>query len=258
MDVRRLSIIGIGAGDPDYVTVQAIKALNEADVFFVVTKASEQQDLVDLRMEILERYVEEPSYRLVEVEDPERRRGAPTASYRSAVEDWRRQRADRYERLIRDELGETECGAFLVWGDPSLYDSTLGVIDDILARGAVAFEHRVIPGISSVQALAAQHRIVLNRVGGAVQVTTGRRLSAGFPSEADDVVVMLDPHCTFTEVEDEGVEIYWGAYVGTDDEILVSGRLADVRDDIERVRAEAKERKGWMFDTYLLRRPPAP
>jgi precorrin-6A synthase len=55
-------------------------------------------------------------------------------------------------------------------------------------------------------------------------------------------------------VEAEGVEIYWGAYLGTSDELLIAGPLAAVRDEIARVRAEARERKGWMFDTYLLRR----
>lgn len=256
--MRRVSIIGIGAGDPEHVTVQAIRALNEADVFFVLTKAAEQQDLVDLRMEILERYVERRSYRLVEVADPERRRGATPGEHRAAVEDWRGRRADLFERLIRDEVGEEECGAFLVWGDPSLYDSTLGVVDEVHGRGTVAFEHRVVPGISSVQVLAAGHRIGLNRVGGAIQVTTGRRLAQGLPAGADDVVVMLDPNCAFTGVGEDGLEIYWGAYLGTDDEILLSGPVAEVGEEIVRIRAEAKERKGWMFDTYLLRRTAAP
>ena len=48
--------------------------------------------------------------------------------------------------------------------------------------------------------------------------------------------------------------IWWGAYLGTPDEILLSGPLAEVGPEIERVRAEARARKGWMFDTYLLRR----
>ena len=48
--------------------------------------------------------------------------------------------------------------------------------------------------------------------------------------------------------------LYWGAYLGTPDEILVSGPLAEVADEVVRVRAEARERKGWMFDTYLLSR----
>ncbi len=129
------------------------------------------------------------------------------------------------------------------------------MLDEVAARGSVAFELDVVPGISAVAALTARHRIALNRVGRPVQITTGRRLAQGFPSEADDVVVMLDAGCAFTAIDDDGVDIYWGAYIGTEDEILVSGPLAEVGEEIVRVRAEARERKGWIMDTYLLRAP---
>jgi precorrin-6A synthase len=158
------------------------------------------------------------------------------------------------ERAIVEELSDDDCGAFLVWGDPSLYDSTIAVLDQILARGAVSFEHEAIPGISSVQALTARHRIALNRVGRAVQITTGRRLAEGFPDGVDEVVVMLDADCSFRHLPDDGLEIHWGAYIGMQDEILVSGRLSDVGEEIVRRRAEARERKGWIMDAYLLRR----
>ena len=36
--MKTLLIIGIGAGDPDYLTVQAINALNRTDVFFLMDK----------------------------------------------------------------------------------------------------------------------------------------------------------------------------------------------------------------------------
>jgi precorrin-6A synthase len=254
--MRKIFIIGIGAGNPDYITVQAINALNEVDVFFVLDKGREKEDLLRLRRDICERYVKNKSYRTVEARDPERDRTSP--SYEAAVKAWHEQRAAVYERLIRDELGDDECGAFLVWGDPSLYDSTLRVVDRVLARGAVAFEYEVIPGISSVQALAARHRITLNRIGKSVHVTTGRKLSEGLPENIDDVVVMLDGECAFRNVGDAGIDIYWGAYVGTEDEILVSGKLAERMDDIERLRSEAKRRKGWIMDTYLLRKTTAP
>jgi precorrin-6A synthase len=254
--MRKLLAIGIGAGDPDHVTVQAIKALNAVDVFFVVEKGAEKSDLVDLRREICERYIDDPSYRIVDVQDPERDRTTP--AYREAVEDWRRRRAQVWEQAIRDELDDGGLGAFLVWGDPALYDSTLAVIDQIVARGTLELEYEVIPGISSVQALAARHGVPLNRVGGSVHVTTGRRLAEGFPEDSDDVVVMLDADCTFKAVVADDIDIYWGAYIGTEDEILVAGRLSEVGDEIERVRAEARERKGWIMDTYLLRRRAEP
>src|SRR4051812_12516195 len=144
--MRKLLIIGIGPGDADYVTMQAVKALNRVDVFFVVDKGSEKDDLVQLRREICDRYIENRSYRVIEIADPERDRTA--ADYQTAVQAWRQQRADRYEQALRDALGEDECGAFLVWGDPSLYDSTIGIVDEIATRGNVALEYEVIPGIS--------------------------------------------------------------------------------------------------------------
>ncbi|MGI5214717.1 precorrin-6A synthase (deacetylating) [Plantactinospora sp. CA-290183] len=250
--MRKILIIGIGAGDPDHLTGQAARALGEVDVFFVLDKGAEKHDPVALRQEILRRHAR-PGHRVVEARDPERDRDP--ADYVATVDDWRRRRADVYERLIRDELADGGCAAFLVWGDPALYDSTLGIVEEVLDRGDVTFEYAVVPGVSSVSALAARHRIGLNRVGRPFLVTTGRRLAEGFPAGIDDVVVMLDAHCTFTRyADDEELDIYWGAYLGTPDEILVAGRLAEVAARIEETRRAARERKGWIMDTYLLRR----
>ena len=247
--MRTVLVIGIGAGDPEHVTVQAIRAMNRADIVFVIEKDVRTDELERVRHEILERYLEDGRRpRIIPLPDPPRDRSA--AAYGSAVVDWRRRRADQWERAIAAEEG---CMAFLVWGDPAIYDSTLAVLDEVLARGTVEFDHEVIPGISSVQALAARHRVPFNRIGGAVQITTGRRLAAGFPTEADDVLVMLDSDCTFTRLDGD-IDIYWGAYVGTEDEILVAGRVADVAEEIRRLRREARERKGWVMDSYLLRR----
>jgi precorrin-6A synthase len=250
--MRKVFVIGIGAGNPDYLTVQAINALNEVDVFFIMDKGEEKEDLVRLRKEICQRYIKDKSYRTVETADPPRDRTG--SSYEQAVRTWHQKRADLYERLIAEELGEEECGAFLVWGDPALYDSTLRIIDRIVAGGTIAFEYEVIPGISAIQALAARHKIALNRVGGSIHVTTGRKIAEGLPDNIDDVVVMLDADCSFKAIDDTGIDIYWGAYLGTEDEILLAGRLRDLARDIERMRAEAKARKGWIMDTYLLRR----
>jgi len=250
--MKKVFVIGIGAGNPDYVTVQAINALNKVDVFFIMDKGHEKQDLMRLRKEICERYIKGKSYRIVETTDPQRDRTA--SSYESAVQAWHEQRAAIYERLIGEELGENECGAVLVWGDPSIYDSTLRIIDQIVARGTVAFEYEVIPGISAIQALAARHRIALNRIGRSVHITTGRKIAEGLPSNIDDVIVMLDADGSFKAISGSDVDIYWGAYIGTQDEILVSGHLRERMQEIERMRAEAKARKGWVMDTYLLRK----
>ncbi|MGH3040712.1 MAG: precorrin-6A synthase (deacetylating) [Gaiellaceae bacterium] len=248
--MRTIRVIGIGAGDPEHVTVQAINALNATDVFFLVDKGEDKRDLLDLRREVCDRYVE-GSYRAVVIQEPPRDRTSP--DYRSAVEDWRQRRADAFEAAIRDELAENDRGAFLAWGDPAIYDSTLGILEEIVRRGELEFELEVVPGISSIQALAARHGVSLTRVGRPLQITTGRLLAEGLSEDVEDVVVMLDGQGALGAVEDE-LDVYWGAYVGSDDEVLVSGDLNTVRPEIERMRAEARERKGWVMDTYLLRR----
>ncbi|MGW5866583.1 precorrin-6A synthase (deacetylating) [Streptomyces sp. NPDC055239] len=264
--MRKIYVIGIGAGDPDQLTLQAVKALKCTDAFFILDKGEEKDDLVQLRRDLLDAHCADRAdgvYRVVEARDPARDREASGADYSPAVGDWRSRRADIYERLIGDELGADECGAFLVWGDPALYDSTLGILEEVLDRGHVDFSYVVVPGVSSVSSLAAKHRIGLNRVGQPIQITTGRRLAdRGFPNGVDDVVVMLDAKEAFRQFQGgEGGEggdmyIYWGAYIGTADEILVSGPLDEAAPRIEALRAEARERKGWIMDTYLLRRDP--
>jgi precorrin-6A synthase len=250
--MRTILVIGIGAGDPDHLTLQAVKALGRVDVFFAIDKGIEKEDLVRLRRDVCERHLPDRPYRFVDILDPERDRRA--RDYREAVEVWRGHRADACERAIRDELDEDGCGAFLVWGDPALYDGTLDVVERIIARGELEVQYEVIPGISSVQALAARHRVSLNRVGGEIHITTGRRLREALSTAGDDVVVMLDANCSFKSLADQEIDIYWGAYVGTDDEILIKGDLREVMGDIERARAEARSRKGWIMDTYLLKR----
>jgi precorrin-6A synthase len=250
--MRTLLLIGMGVGNPEHITVQAIAALNRVDVFFVLDKGGAKADLTRLRKQICERYVTAPAYRVVEVADPVRDPSVP--AYASRVEAWHEQRVSIFERMLSDELHENQCGAFLVWGDPSLYDSTLRIVERVLARGRIAFEYEVIPGISSVQALAASHRIALNRIGGAIHIVTGRQLAEGWPADSQDVVVMLDGDCTFKQVAGDDIDIYWGAYLGTPDEILVSGNLRERAPEIERLRGAAREKHGWIMDIYLLRR----
>jgi precorrin-6A synthase len=250
--MRTLSVIGIGVGDPGYLTVQAIEALNAVDVFFVLDKGPAARDLEEARLAICRRFITEHAYRTVTVTDPPRDRTA--ADYTGAVDDWRDERARRVEAALLAELTESQRGGILVWGDPSLYDGTIRVVESITARGQIELDYEVIPGISSIHALAARHRITLNRVAGAVQITTGRRLAAAFPTEADDVVVMLDAELACTAYRDQAIDIYWGAYLGSPDEVLIAGRLDEVIDDIAATRSRLREDKGWIMDSYLLRR----
>jgi precorrin-6A synthase len=242
---RKLHVIGIGAGDPDYVTAQAAAALNDTDVFFAMDKGASKDDLVELRREVCARFIREPGYRFVELADPKR---AKDGDYRQAVADWHGARADVWAKALLDELPVDGTGAFLAWGDPSLYDSTLRILELVAKRIDLSYD--VIPGITAIQALTARHRIPLNDIGEPVLITTGRRLRASGLSGA--AVVMLDGDCAFLTCAPD-TNIWWGAYLGTPDELLMAGTVGAVGEQIATVRAEARERHGWIMDTYLLR-----
>lgn len=243
--MRMIHVIGIGVGDPDYVTTQAIRALNDTDVFFAMDKGETKSDLVELRREICRRFITKPGYRFVELPDPPR---AADGDYTAAVADWHTARARLWADAIETELGADGVGAFLAWGDPSLYDSTLRILDQVADHVDLSYD--VIPGITAVQALTARHRIPLNDVGQPVLITTGRQLRAtGLTGSA---VVMLDGDCAFLGCPPE-TRIWWGAYLGTDDELLVAGTVGEVGERIAALRAQARARHGWIMDTYLLR-----
>jgi precorrin-6A synthase len=250
--MKTVLIIGIGAGDPDFITMQAIKALNRVDVFFIMDKGPEKAGLIALRKEICRRHIQGDAYRFVDAASPEWDRKSD--DYLATVDGLNRDKQAVFERLLSSGMQDGECAAFLVWGDPGLYDSTIRNLEAVAAAGTHDIEYEVIPGISAVQVLTARHRIPLNRIGKSVEITTGRKLAEGFPDGIDSVVVMLDGQNTYRQFADGDYAIYWGAYLGTPDEILISGKLKDVATDIEHTRAEARRQHGWIMDTYLIRR----
>lgn len=243
--MRRIYVIGIGAGDPDFVTAQAIRALNDTQVFFAMDKGEAKGDLLALRHEICRRFITGGEYRFVELPDPPR---AADGAYTRAVADWHAARARLWADAIESELGPDGVGAFLAWGDPSLYDSTLRILDQV--AGHVDLTYDVIPGVTAIQVLTARHRIPLNDVGEPVLITTGRQLRAhGLSGSA---VVMLDGDCAFLTCAPQ-TRIWWGAYLGTAEEMLVAGTVGEVGERIAEMRAAARARHGWIMDTYLLR-----
>jgi precorrin-6A synthase len=244
---RRVRVIGIGSGHPGHLTGDAVEALRSV-AYVVAADKGDDDPLLATRRALCERY----DVPLVAVPDPERDRSP--ADYGGAVRSWHEARVEAYEKVLLERPGDV---AFLVWGDPAFYDSTLRILDRLAERGAVTFAVDVVPGISSPQLLAARHRIVLHDVGAPVVVTTGRRLAEAVAAGHDNLVVMLDGRLTCLDLPAEdrdGWQVWWGANLGTLDERLVSGRLDEVADELSAARDEAARASGWVMDTYLLRR----
>src|SRR5260370_23958464 len=177
--MKTILIIGIGAGDPDYITVQAVKALNRVDVFFLMDKGPAKQKLRALREALCRQHIRDRAYRFAEAKSPPR--DTAPADYRASVDELNREKQDVFERMIEGELTGGQTAGILVWGDPMLYDSTIRNIEAIAAGGRQQIEHEVVPGITPVQALAARHKIPLNRIAEPVGPHTGPRLPEALP-----------------------------------------------------------------------------
>lgn len=241
-----LHLIGIGTGNPDHITGQASKALNAADLILIPRKGETKSDLADLRRQLLSQVLT-ASVPVADYDVPHR---AEQDDYLGAVNDWHDAIAQVWADTIAAHHPGAASVALMVWGDPSLYDSTLRI-----AARLPGLTVRVIPGITSLQALTAAHAIPLNTLAAPVTITTGRQLrDHGWPEGATTLAVMLDKGGAFTTLDPAGTHIWWGAYVGMPEEVLIHGPLAKVSRDILATRARLRAEHGWIMDIYLLRR----
>ncbi len=241
-----LHLIGIGTGNPDHLTGQAIRALNGVDLILIPRKGDAKSDLADMRRSIVAQVVT-TSVKVVEYDMPTR---AAQDDYLGAVNDWHDAIAAVWATKIGLHLPAGGDVALLVWGDPSLYDSTLRIAARLPDMAVT-----VVPGITSLQVLTAAHAIPLNALAAPVIITTGRQLrDGGWPAGADTVVVMLDSGGAFQAVDPVGVTIWWGGYVGMPEQVLIAGPLAEVAPRIMAERAALRAAHGWIMDIYLLRR----
>lgn len=248
-----LFLIGIGTGNPDHLTAEAAKAIAAADLILIPLKGEDKADLAGLRLQICQGCVTRPETRIETFGLPAR--DAATPDYLARVNDWH----DAIARVWQDRIerhfaaGGGPRVALLVWGDPSLYDSTLRIANRV--GRDLPLRLTVVPGITAIQALCAAHAIPLNDLAAPVVITTGRKLrNEGWPPAAATVVVMLDSGGAFEAINAADVSIWWGAYLGLPEQRLIAGPLPEVSAWIRAERTAARASHGWIMDIYLMRR----
>jgi precorrin-6A synthase len=239
-----LWLVGIGTGHPDHLTLEGQRALQQASAVLLPRKGSGKEDLAHLRLALMEKSGSKA--RIIPFDMPVRDETLP---YSDRVEAWHDEIALRWQTALNSAPDGPV--ALLVWGDPGLYDSTLRIAGRLTRSPRI----RVVPGITALQVLTAAHAIPFNTVGGAVTVTTGRRLrELGWPDGSETVVVMLDGQCSFQSLDLKKYFIWWGAFLGMQEQILDLGPLDEAAPRIVAARQALRQRHGWIMDTYLLRR----
>jgi precorrin-6A synthase len=246
-----LSLVGMGTGNPDHITRQGAAALNAADLILLPHKGADKADLADLRASLCAQLITNPTTRVRGFDMPVRDSADP--DYQGGVNRWHDAIAKVWLTHIQAHLPQGGRLALLVWGDPSLYDSTLRIAKRLALQ--LPLRVSVVPGITALQALTAAHAIALNEINAPVTITTGRRLrEQGWPADASTVAVMLDSQCSFQQLPAQGIYVWWGAYLGMPNQMCISGPLADVGQKILDQRQTARATHGWIMDTYLLRK----
>ena len=247
-----LFLVGIGTGNPAHITIQAIQQLKAADILIIPRKGDNKSDLANLRYQICNELLAENTPPLFEFDLPVRDETGP---YLSAVETWHDAIANIWADCIKTAKQtvdrEINSVGLLIWGDPSLFDSSLRIAQRLKPAPNIT----VTPGITAVQALTAAHKIPVNEIGKPFIITTGRQLvETGFPDGIDTAIIMLDGNCAFKTLVMELYHIWWGAYLGMEHEVLIAGNLAKVSDLIVETRKNRRKIHGWIMDSYMLRR----
>ncbi len=245
-----LTLIGIGTGNPDDITLQGVAALAAADLVLLPLKGDDKTDLAAVRRQIIDRHGS-GGVPVAEFMLPVR--DEAIADYQTRVDAWHDEIAQSWSAAIADHLDPDGRVAVLIWGDPTLYDSSLRIADRLAKIRPTTVQ--VIPGITAIQALCAAHGIPLNEIGAPLQITTGRNLEThGWPEGVETVVVLLDGQCAFQNLDQTGIDIWWGAYLGMPHQVIEAGPLPEVGVEIMERRKTCRAKQGWIMDTYILRK----
>ena len=242
--VKKVYLIGMGPGNLKYLTLEAVDLIKRLPLFLIPLKSSKKTYLTEKRKEILYKIRKDQNFKIVEIPFPERKR---SFQYKEAVISWRRKKAEILIKVLQKE--STEEAGFIVWGDPSIYDGHIEIFKDVQKQIPIEFE--IIPGISAFQILSAKHKIPLTRIAGSLLFTTPRGLKK-FSEIKENTVVFLDNYESYRKFNQKDLKIYWGAYLGTEKEVLLSGRLSEVKEKIIELRRKLRKENGWIMEIYFL------
>lgn len=222
--------VGIGPGDPEYLTLRAVNVFRAVDVVFTVTGPNSDFS------------ISEAVVRSV---------GGVKAQFHKLVFSMSRDAKTRQEQIerntavIEEALSRGLDCAFATLGDAMTY-STLGYILSLLASRHPDLHTEVVPGITSYCTLAAHSRHILVENGERLRV-----IPAFKPDMADSLefppgttTVLMKTYRSRARLmerirQEKGIRVIYGERLGMPDEFIT--------DDIDVIAARPEEYLSLMF-----------
>ena len=188
MKIGTLHGIGVGPGDPELLTLKAVKILNRVDMVFAASSTKNDHSLaVNIASQYLRKDV------------PVKLLGFPmTLEKKELISAW-----GKNAQQVIDVLKKGQNAAFLTLGDPMTY-STFGYLMQTIKEMDSDIAVKIIPGITSFQAGAAAAGKVLTEAEESFTVISGALGAKNLKQVINhsDNVVILKVYKNYKEIMD--------------------------------------------------------
>jgi precorrin-2/cobalt-factor-2 C20-methyltransferase len=212
----QLSVVGVGPGDPELLTLKAARILKEVPVLFV---PKGREEGVSLALSIVQRALDLDGKEIVELHFPMMK----TAPHPGPLPGGAREKVDsplsRGEReesaareldikwmqaadAVMNRLDKGLDAAFITIGDPSIYSTFFYLYDRLLERRP-SLKIEVVPGVSSINAAACRAGLSLGLGNERIAILPANYMDSLHETlEKFDTVVLMKVNKVFGVVKD--------------------------------------------------------
>ncbi len=142
-----LTVVGLGPGDPDLVTIKGVRAIEAADVLFVPRSRADEESRA---LRIAQPWIDAQRQRVVPLTLPMLRDAVLSETYRAVATEI----GTHLTNLTTEQQHNDTRGAYLLLGDPLLYGTWTSIAAE-LAASYPQITTTIVPGITSFAATAA-------------------------------------------------------------------------------------------------------
>ena len=186
-----LYVIGVGPGDPELLTLKAVRILNTVKCICVPKGREEGSSMA---LDIIKKIIRMNDKELIEAHFPMRKTKASAHACELDI---------KWNETVKTVLGILNRGAdmaFITIGDPTIYSTFFYLYDRLLELNPL-LSVEIIPGISSITASAAQAGISLGLADERIAVLPATYADdIGMVLEHFDTIILMKVHKVFDQV----------------------------------------------------------